>query len=98
MNYPTVKFPNDTAHMLFDMGYSYGILHRTTTVLEWALTDTQDERIATAIRELLEEIEALQEGRLQAVNALYANADNAMEVLNRIVAAQNNERAGGHVC
>jgi hypothetical protein len=88
-NYPTAIFPNDTAHMLFDMGYSYGILERTRTVLEWALTDTQNEHINKAIRALLEDIEALQEGRLQAIDALYANADSAMEILNRIVAAQN---------
>jgi hypothetical protein len=88
-NYPTFKFPNDTAHMLFDLGYSSGMLMRTRTVLEWALTDTQNEHINKAISALLEDIEALQEGRLQAIDALYANADSAMEILNRIVAAQN---------
>jgi hypothetical protein len=88
-DYPTIKFPNDTAHMLFDLGYSYGILERTRTVLEWALTDTKNKHINIAIRALLDEIESLQKGRLQAVDALYVNAESAMEILNRIVAAQS---------
>jgi hypothetical protein len=54
-----------------------------------ALTDTKNEHINKAIRALLADIEALQKGRLQAVDALYANADSAVEVLNKIVAAQN---------
>jgi hypothetical protein len=88
MNYPTFKFPNDVAHMLFDLGYSYAMLARTAIVLQWALTDNQDEQVEVEMQALLEEIEALQKGRLQTVEALYANADSAIEVLDKIVAAQ----------
>jgi hypothetical protein len=88
-NYPTIQFPNDATHMLFDMGYTYALLTRTRTVLEWALADTQNEHINMAIRALLDEIKAFQEGRLQTVDALYANADDAVGLLNKIVAAQN---------
>jgi hypothetical protein len=90
-NYPTIKFPNDTAHMLFDFGYTYGLLTRIRTVLELALTDTQNEHVSPAIAVLLDEIKAVQDGRLQTVDALYANADDAVELLNKIVAAQRNE-------
>jgi hypothetical protein len=88
-NYPAIKFPDDASHMLFDFGYTYALLTRTRTVLEWALTDTQNKHINKAICALLDEIKALQDGRLQTVDALYANADDAIELLNKIVAAQN---------
>jgi hypothetical protein len=87
-NYPTIEFPNDTVHMLFDIGYTYGILVRTRRVLELALADIRDEQIEAEIQAVLKAIEVFQKGRLQTVDALYANADSAIEVLNRIVAAQ----------
>jgi hypothetical protein len=90
MNYPTVKFPNDTTHMLFDIGYTQALLWRTKVVLRWALAETdQGEHVTAEMRAILEEIESVEKGRLQSVDALYANAEDAMEVLNRIAAAQN---------
>jgi hypothetical protein len=87
-NYPNIKFPNDAAHMLFDMGYTYAVLARTRTVLESALGWSMPEHIKAEMQLLLEEIAALQKGRLQTINALYANADSALELLEKIVAPQ----------
>jgi hypothetical protein len=87
-NYPNIKFPNDAAHMLFDMGYTYAVLARTRTVLESALDWSMPEHIKAEMQLLLEEIAALQKGRLQTINALYANADSALELLEKIVAPQ----------
>jgi hypothetical protein len=87
-NYPTVEFPNDAAHLLFDMGYTYAVLARAKTLLEWACGDNSSHHTKAEIRDLLEDIEALQKGRLQTINAIYANAERALDLLEKIVASQ----------
>jgi ribosomal 50S subunit-associated protein YjgA (DUF615 family) len=86
-NYPDLKFPNDAAHMLFDIGYTYALLARTRDLLELALysQNSQPKRLIAEMQSLLEEIEALEQGRLQAIGALYENVDSALELLAKIV-------------
>jgi hypothetical protein len=85
-NYPDLKFPNDAAHMLFDFGYTYALLARTRALLELVLCSMSSPgSIQAEMQALLEEIKALEGGRLQTIGALYENVDSALELLAKIL-------------
>jgi hypothetical protein len=72
--------------MLFDIGYSYALLARVRDLLELVLcSGSSPGSIQAEMRALLEEIAALEQGRLPTIGALYENVDSALELLAKIV-------------
>jgi hypothetical protein len=81
-SYPDLSPVSPPDHLLFDVGYSYALLHRTQELLGELLTHSVVILPAKMLREadgLLEAIHEFQAARLQVRSELYENAAAAAE-------------------
>jgi hypothetical protein len=84
--YPKATWKNNADHLLFDIGFTYGLLKQVEgfltkirPLLDPASTPTLNEELM----ELFEALKSLREGRMQVVNEIYAAADEAAKKAQR---------------
>lgn len=76
-HYPDLSKVDNADHLLFDLGFSYGVLTDVKGLLEQMVATLPSSMLTLHAEELLETIEDLQKGRLQYRNEIYEAAAEA---------------------
>jgi hypothetical protein len=80
-NYPKADWTNKADHLLFDLGYAYGLLAATEAFMQRALEELPIE-LTDEAQELCEALASFRKERLQNRNELYAAGEEAARKAN----------------
>lgn len=76
-NYPDLAHLDQVDHLIFDVGYAYGLLSRVEGLLQRVMEALPDTILAEDADQLLETLEDFTKGRLQYRHQIYAAATEA---------------------
>jgi hypothetical protein len=82
-SYPPIQNFRPRDHLLFDIGFSWALLHRAKEVLQ-EIAECGDYPVA--IDEVLGAIEGFNQGRLKLRNEIYDNAEVVIDIDRRLAA------------